>query len=179
MAQEPEVVIAEVEPEAAPIEAEVEAEVEAELEVAAAVEVEEPVAEAPEPEPAAPTPLPTPAAPRRDLRDTFLRGPMVPPRPAAEAPPEQLAARRSQLDILGIDDPGEGTVSVGEREAMPYRSSGAGSNAMLAAVWDASTRALEANAQRAALRPCDSCGLTVSSTARFCRRCGAPQTLSA
>lgn len=181
---EPEPVVGEEEPE--PIAAEVEpepvaAEIEEELEVAAAVEVEEPVAETPviEPEPEAPTPLPTPAAPRRDLRDTFLRGPMVPPRPAADAPPEQLAARRSQLDILGIDDPGEGTVSVGEREAMPYRSSGAGSNAMLAAVWDASTRALEANAQRAALRPCDSCGLTVSSTARFCRRCGAPQTLSA
>jgi hypothetical protein len=141
----------------------------------------EPAGEAPagEPEPGPPTPFPAPATPRRDLRDTFLRGPLVPPRPAAEAPPEQLAARRSQLDILGIEDPGEGTVSVGERQALPYRSSGAGSNAMLAAVWDASTRALEANAQRAALRPCDSCGLTVSSTARFCRRCGAPQTLSA
>jgi len=155
--------VAEVEPEAWPVAAE------EELEVAATTQVE--------PEPAAPTPLPAPGTPRRDLRDTFLRGPVVPPRPAP--PPEQLAARQSQLDILGIEDPGEGTVSVGERAALPYRSSGAGSNKMLAAVWDASTRALEANAQRAALRPCDSCGLTVSSTARFCRRCGAPQTLSA
>lgn len=173
-AEEPAVVLAEAEttvtPEVEPdvVSAEV---VEEELEVAAAAELEI------EPEPAAPTPLPVPPAPRRDLRDTFLRGPLVPPRPAP--PPEQLAARQSQLDILGIEDPGEGTVSVGERSALPYRSSGAGSNAMLAAVWDASTRALEANAQRAALRPCDSCGLTVSSTARFCRRCGAPQTLSA
>ena len=121
-----------------------------------------------------------PTTPRRDLRDTLLRGPTGPAAACLRRHrPRQLAARRSQLDILGIDDPGEGTVSVGGREALPYRSSGAGSNAMLAAVWDASTRALEANAQRAALRPCDSCGLTVSSTARFCRRCGAPQTLSA
>ncbi len=184
VAEEPEVVLAEVEPEPVVAEEEPEpvaAEIEEDLVVAAAVEVEEPVAEAPtiEPEPAAPEPLPIPTTPRRDLRDTFARGPLVPPRPASSAPPEQLAARRSQLDILGIEDPGEGTVSVGGREALPYRSSGAGSNAMLAAVWDASTRALEANAQRAALRPCDSCGLTVSSTARFCRRCGAPQTLSA
>jgi hypothetical protein len=136
-----------------------------------------------EPEPDAPAgPLPPSAAPRRDLRDTFQRGPIVsrPKATPAEPLPESLAARRSQLDILGIDDPGEGTVSVGQREALPYRSSGAGSGA-LAAVWDASTRALVAGAgpQRAALRPCGKCGLTVSSTARFCRRCGAPQTLSA
>jgi hypothetical protein len=96
--------------------------------------------------------------------------------------PESLAARRLQLDSLGIDDPGEGTVSIGQREALPYRSSGAGSaanSAALAAVWDASTRYLESGAQRASVRPCGACGLTVSATARFCRRCGAPQTLSA
>lgn len=144
---------------------------EAEPEVA--VEPEVPV----EPEPPVTTP-------RRDLRDTFLRGPIRPPVAASSEPvPESLAARRSQLDSLGIDDPGEGTVSVGQRTAMPYRSSGAGSSvggsATLAAVWDASTRALLEGAQRAALRPCGSCGLTVSSTARFCRRCGTPQTLSA
>jgi hypothetical protein len=144
----------------------------------------EPVAaEAPEPEvPAAP--LPPVTTPRRDLRDTFLRGPIPTPVAASKAEvPESLAARRSQLDSLGIDDPGEGTVSVGQRTELPYRSSGAGSSAggsaALAAVWDASTRALMEGAKRAALMPCGSCGLTVSSTARFCRRCGTPQTLSA
>jgi hypothetical protein len=144
----------------------------------------EPVAaEAPEPEvPAAP--LPPVTSPRRDLRDTFLRGPIPTPVAASKAEvPESLAARRSQLDSLGIDDPGEGTVSVGQRTELPYRSSGAGSSAggsaALAAVWDASTRALMDGAKRAALMPCGSCGLTVSSTARFCRRCGTPQTLSA
>ncbi|HEY7452204.1 MAG TPA: hypothetical protein VIA02_06790 [Candidatus Limnocylindria bacterium] len=145
-------------------------------------EVEEPIAAAAEEEPEpAPIEPPTPVAPRRDLRDTFVRGPMV-ARPAAEPQPETLAARRSQLDALGIDDPGQGQVPVGQRDALPYRSSGAGSaagSAALAAVWDASVRALEASSQRAAIRPCGACGLTVSSTARFCRRCGAPQTLSA
>jgi hypothetical protein len=148
--------------------------------------IPEPVAaEEPEPEvPVAPPPPVRTPTPRRDLRDTFLRGPISPPVAASKGEvPESLAARRSQLDSLGIDDPGEGTVSVGQRTALPYRSSGAGSaaggSATLAAVWDASTRALMEGAQRASLRPCGSCGLTVSSTARFCRRCGTPQTLSA
>jgi hypothetical protein len=158
--------------------------------VAAEEVIPEPVAaEEPEPvaaeEPELPVAPPPPVTtPRRDLRDTFLRGPIPPPVAASkEEVPESLAARRSQLDSLGIDDPGEGTVSVGQRTALPYRSSGAGSaaggSASLAAVWDASTRALMEGAQRASLRPCGSCGLTVSSTARFCRRCGTPQTLSA
>lgn len=135
--------------------------------------------------PPPPPPAPRAATPRRDLRDTILRGPGARPTPAPKAaPPESLAARRSQLDSLGLEDPGEGTVPVGRRDHLPYRSSGAGAAAVggssaLSAVWDASTRALEAGTQRALLRPCGSCGLTVSSTARFCRRCGAPQTLSA
>ena len=150
------------------------------------VEEPEPVAaEEPKPEPEVPVAPPPPVTtPRRDLRDTFLRGPIPSPVAASKAEvPESLAARRSQLDSLGIDDPGEGTVSVGQRTDLPYRSSGAGSSAggsaALAAVWDASTRALMEGAKRAALMPCGSCGLTVSSTARFCRRCGTPQTLSA
>jgi len=148
------------------------------------VEEPEPVAaEAPEPEVPVATPPPI-TTPRRDLRDTFLRGPIQTPVAASKVEvPESLAARRSQLDSLGIDDPGEGTVPVGQRTELPYRSSGAGSSAggsaALAAVWDASTRALMDGAKRAALMPCGSCGLTVSSTARFCRRCGTPQTLSA
>jgi hypothetical protein len=139
----------------------------------------EPPGEAPGPEPHLLIP---PGTPKRDLRDTFGRGPIVRPPPSREPAPETLAARRSQLDILGIEDPGEGSVPVGERDALPYRSSGAGSaphSAAVAAIWDASSRYLESGAQRAALAACGSCGLTVSSTARFCRRCGAPQTLSA
>ncbi len=184
---------AEVEPEPEPeLVPELAAEVEPELpevqpEAPAPEPIEEPIAAAAELEPEAPepTPIAPTGAPRRDLRDTFLRGPLIPrTTQPAEPMPESLAARRTQLDALGLDDPGEGSVTVGQRDALPYRSSGAGSaagSAALAAVWDASTRALEAGAgaQRASLRPCGACGLTVSSTARFCRRCGAPQTLSA
>jgi hypothetical protein len=191
--EEPIAAMAEVEE---PIAAEAEAEAAAEPEPLVAEEapaeplpeepVEEPIAAsapAPEPQPE-PVPFVPPArAPRRDLRDTFARGPRAPRPPAREpVPAETLAARRSQLDILGIDDPGQGTVPVGQRDALPYRSSGAGSaanSAALAAIWDASSRYLEAGAQRASLSACGACGLTVSSTARFCRRCGAPQTLSA
>ncbi|HJT63275.1 MAG TPA: hypothetical protein VJ839_00720 [Candidatus Limnocylindria bacterium] len=157
----------------------------AQAEGAAEEPVEEPIAASAEEETEPPVPFETPLStqPKRDLRDTFTRGPLIPRQPASTEPaPESLAARRSQLDILGIDDPGEGTVSIGQRDALPYRSSGAGSaanSAALAAVWDASTRYLESGAQRASVRPCGACGLTVSATARFCRRCGAPQTLSA
>jgi hypothetical protein len=178
------------EPVEEPIAAAVEAEVEEPIAAAAEAEVEEPIAAsapAPEPEPERepePVPFVPPArSPRRDLRDTFARGPRVPRPPArSPVPAETLAARQSQLDILGIDDPGQGNVPIGQRDALPYRSSGAGSaanSAALAAIWDASSRYLEAGAQRASLSACGACGLTVSSTARFCRRCGAPQTLSA
>lgn len=170
----------EVEPEPAP-----EAAPEPEPIAAVEIEPEPPVTPEAPVTPPPPPPVPRAATPRRDLRDTILRGPVAHPSPAPKAaPPESLAARRSQLDSLGLSDPGEGTVPVGRRDHLPYRSSGAGSaavggSAALSAVWDASTRALEAGTQRALLRPCGSCGLTVSSTARFCRRCGAPQTLSA
>jgi hypothetical protein len=182
------------EPIAAVAEAEESPEAPIEEPIAAIVEAEDSVA-MPEPEVvvadealaeppvAEPEPLIRPVgAPKRDIRDTFARGPIVPRQPGREPAPETLAARQSQLDILGIEDPGEGTVSVGQRDTLPYRSSGAGSapnSAALAAIWDASSRYLEAGAQRASLTACGSCGLTVSSTARFCRRCGAPQTLSA
>lgn len=141
-------------------------------------DVVEPVPEV-APEPVAPSPIP--AAPRRDLRDTFVRGPARRPAKVSDEPvPASLAARRSQLDILGIEDPGEGQVPVGQRVEHPYRSSGApAGGSTLSSVWAASIRTVEEGAPRAALRPCGSCGLIVSATARFCRRCGTPQTLSA
>ena len=134
-------------------------------------------AEAPEP------PETVPAAGQRDLRETHARGPLPPAAPPAAAVPVDQTARQSQLDILGIEDPGQGVVPVGQHDQLPYRSSGAGSTpagvAALSAVWTASTRHLEAGARPATLRHCGGCGLTVSATARFCRRCGAPQALSA
>ncbi len=43
------------------------------------------------------------------------------------------------------------------------------------AMWAASNREVASSPAPSAVRPCVSCGLSLSSTARFCRRCGSPQ----
>jgi hypothetical protein len=43
------------------------------------------------------------------------------------------------------------------------------------AMWAASSQDVVAAAAASASRPCVSCGLSLSATARFCRRCGSPQ----
>ncbi len=71
-----------------------------------------------EPEPVAPWPI-TP------VTETILH---VPPH-VVEAPApvndEALAARKAQLDLLGLDDPGVGRVAAERTNVLPYRSSGA------------------------------------------------------
>jgi hypothetical protein len=138
----------------------------------------------PEPE-VAPLPEPTPIRPLRPIRETFVQSPRVTPAartPAAAAADEEtLAARRAQLDLLGIGDPGEGPVGT-ERRVLPYRSSGAASPvARLAggAFWDASAREVAGASSQIGVRSCAECELSLSATARFCRRCGHPQSQSA
>jgi hypothetical protein len=180
---EPEpIVVAEVEPEPEPIvAAEPVAEVEPEPEPI--VVAAEPVVE-PEPE-VAPQPEPTPIRPLRPLGETFVRTPRpapVPREPAAvAADDEALAARRAQLDMLGLGDPGQGPVGP-QRNVLPYRSSGAASPvAVLAggAFWDASAREVAGATSHVGVRSCAQCELSLSATARFCRRCGHPQAQSA
>lgn len=140
----------------------------------------------PEPEPeVAPLPEPTPIRPLRPIGETFVRRPRATPPArtpaAAAADAETLAARRAQLDLLGIGDPGEGPVGP-ERHALPYRSSGAASPvARLAggAFWDASAREVAGASSQVGVRSCAECELSLSATARFCRRCGHPQAQSA
>jgi hypothetical protein len=78
------------------------------------------------------------------------------PEPESEPAPEpepdtpELVARRAKLDLLGLSDPGQGTVSVGAQDTIPYRSSGAAPVArrpralaarmVTAGIWDASAR---------------------------------------
>ena len=196
---EPIVVEAEVEPEPTVVEAEVEAEPEpepvvVEAEVAAEPEPEpEPVvveAEA-EPEPvvieekAVPQPEPTPIKPLRPIGETFVHLPRPTPEPrdaaAVAADSDALAARRAQLDMLGIGDPGEGPVGP-ERKVLPYRSSGAStpvSRLAGGAFWDASAREVASAISQVGVRSCAQCELSLSATARFCRRCGNPQSQSA
>jgi len=192
---EPEPVAAEVE-EPEPVAAEVE-----EPEPVAA-EVEEPVAEPePAPEPIAaevaeePTPLapPTPFRPRQAIRpisETIIHLPRVQPVAPADQTPideEALAARRAQLDVLGIEDPGMGKVGPA-RNVLPYRSSGAGVGPSelvqrtlggTSALWDASAREVASARSAIAVQNCGSCGLSLSASARFCRRCGQRQARSA
>jgi hypothetical protein len=175
---EPEPVVVETAPEPEPEPMVVEPEPEPEPVVVDA----EPVVE-PEPE-VAPQPEPTPIRPLPPIADTFVHIPRAKPsRDAASvaADNDALAARKAQLDVLGLGDVGEGPVGP-ERRVLPYRSSGAASPvAALAggAFWDASAREVAGAMSQVGVRTCAECELSLSATARFCRRCGHPQSQSA
>lgn len=159
----------------------------------------------PEPEPIRPEPAPKPrigpsVAP---IGETILRFPERPaptpnvtpapapaqPGMAAEDESPELAARRAQLDMLGLGDPGQGPVRPQQRTVLPYRSRGAaiprGELAARAAAqgiafWEASAREVaEAGATTVGVQNCGGCGLSLSANARFCRRCGSPQSQTA
>jgi hypothetical protein len=189
------------EPEPEPIAAEVEVEPEPIPEptlawepepIAAEVEVEpepEPIPEptvAWEPEP---EPMPAPAAPVSiaPVTETIFQVPphiVEAPQPVDE---EALAARKAQLDLLGLDDPGVGRVAAERANVLPYRSSGAAVHASelvqrtlgSSTLWDASAREVAAARSAVAVQSCGACGLSLSASARFCRRCGTAQARSA
>ncbi len=175
------------------------AEAQAEPEPVAAPEPEPVLVEAdaePEPE-ALPEPTQLPYRPLRPISDTFLHFPNaagkdeVPAAAAAAAAAdrETLAARRAQLDLLGLGDTGQGPVGPSKRVVLPYRSSGAaprgadlqGTPSATAggAFWDASAREVAGAISQIGVRSCGHCELSLSASARFCRRCGTPQSQSA
>jgi ribosomal protein L40E len=180
---EPEPVVAEVEPEPEPVAAEAEPEPEP---VVAEVEVE---------------PEPSPRRPITPISETILRIPAQQPAPppveapevepampaAAMADDPQVAARRAQLDLLGLGDPGEGPLGPDRQSVLPYRSRGsAASAAEIAALaaaggpisfWEASAK--EVAGAAVGVQNCGQCGLSLSANARFCRRCGTRQAQSA
>jgi hypothetical protein len=172
---EPEPMVAEVEPEPEPMVAEVEPEPEP---MVAEVEPE------PMPEPTFEPVAPISIAP---VTETIFQ---VPPH-VVEAPPpvdeEALAARKTQLDLLGLDDPGVGKVAAERANVLPYRSSGAAVHASelvqrtlgSSTLWDASAREVAAARSAVAVHSCGACGLSLSASARFCRRCGTAQARSA
>ena len=205
---EPEPVAAEVEHE--PVAAQVEPEP-----VAAEVEPEPVAAEAaPEPEPvaaeSAPQPEPEPVAAAAEteppieeptarprigpITETILRFPQRPTAPPPAETPEpvaavgespQVAARRAQLDMLGLGGPD--TTPEQQPAVLPYRSRGAAAtSAELAAhaaagasFWEASAREVAGAVGNVGLQNCGQCGLSLSANARFCRRCGTRQARSA
>jgi hypothetical protein len=163
-----------------------------------AVEPAEPVvAEEPEPVATEQPPAPEPVAPHRiaPISETILRfpdrqapPPAAPPLAAEDETPE-VAARRAQLDLLGLGDPGEGPVQPTRPSVVPYRSRGAtptaGELAARAAAatgttfWEASAREVASAAAMVGVQNCGQCGLSLSANARFCRRCGTRQAQSA
>ncbi|HEU5325061.1 MAG TPA: zinc ribbon domain-containing protein, partial [Candidatus Limnocylindria bacterium] len=127
------------------------------------------------------------------ISETILR---LPPRQAAPPPPAQppeqqvaaapespeVAARRAQLDLLGLGDPGEGPVAPERPAVLPYRSRGAAAlpPASAGGFWEASAREVAgAIGGQIGVQSCGQCGLSLSANARFCRRCGARQAQSA
>ena len=185
---EPEPVAAEAapEPEPEPVAAEVAPEPEPEP-VAAEAEAE------PEPEP-----IPFDRRSYPAIRETIVPLPRQAPAPppaepgdrlAAEIDTESLAARRAQLDMLGLDDPGQGTVERSRPNVLPYRSRGASPGPTdlgrrMAAhgggtFWDASAREVAEAMSHVGVQSCGQCGLSLSASARFCRRCGTHQARSA
>ena len=178
---EPEPIVAELEPEPEPMVAAVEPE--AEVEPAPVIA----------PEPPAPRPI-------RPVSETLVQMPRpAAPPPAVEAPEPvaaeaddiSLAARRAQLDLLGLGDPGQGAVGPDRSKVLPYRSSGASvhpaehaartASGLPApgAFWEASAREVAGAMTHVGVQSCGDCGLSLSASARFCRRCGTPQARSA
>jgi hypothetical protein len=198
--QEP--VAAEAEPQPEPV-AEPEPEpVAAEAEPEPIAEPEPVAAEAePQPEPEVePTPRAVPPQPIRPISETILRLPRPTPAPMPEPSAEQrvaaaaddasMAARRAQLDMLGLGDPGEGLVGRERGNVLPYRSSGAGvhpvelaahagAQAAGGSFWEASAREVAGVISQVGVQSCADCGLSLSASARFCRRCGTRQARSA
>jgi hypothetical protein len=178
-----------VEPEPEPVAAEAKPIVEPEPEPVAAEA--EPIVE-PEPEPVAPAP----PKPIRPISETILRLPRPTPAPpptveervAAAADAASLAARRAQLEELGLGDPGEGAVGPQRGAVLPYRSSGASPHPVEIAAhaatvggsfWEASAREVAGAISHVGVQSCGKCGLSLSASARFCRRCGTSQARSA
>ncbi|HVM24184.1 MAG TPA: hypothetical protein VM253_02150 [Candidatus Limnocylindrales bacterium] len=179
---EPEPVVAEAEPEAEPevepepVVAEVEPEVEPKPVVA---EVE------PEPEPR------RPVAPISETILRFRPREAAPPsevdRQAAEQASPEVAARRAQLDQLGLGDTAAGPVEPARPAVLPYRSRGAAPTGDLShraaragsSFWEASAREVAGAAANIGVQNCGQCGLSLSANARFCRRCGTRQARSA
>ena len=113
-------------------------------------------------------------------------------RVAAAAETPEAIARREQLELLGLADPGRGAVAspapderlvtVPVLPTPPLPDSRLHTvGARVAALWEASTREVAGTATMApaVVHDCDHCGLSLSANARFCRRCGQRQSRAA
>jgi hypothetical protein len=159
----------------------------------------EPIALAPEPEPepAAATPEPEPAAPPPPARRDSIRRSRIPRTDdrvelptwrivAPETPPltRRPLPKRPTLPAAASAQPVKPEIppqwpNEPVTDSLAFLANrGAAANGM-EEVWAASTRDVVSAAGSAAapagVQPCVSCGLSLSATARFCRRCGTRQ----
>ena len=181
-------VVPEPEPEPEPIAAATDVDLQPEPLAAEAAQPPTPAFTEPTREPEPDRPAPARIAP---IRETILHFPdRTPSQPenrpiAAEDESPEVAARRAQLDMLGLGDPGEGPVAPQRPMVMPYRSRGAAAGAGEIAAraggsfWEASAREVAGAAANIGVQNCGQCGLSLSANARFCRRCGTRQARSA
>ena len=182
---EPEPMVAEVEPEPEQAPVGTTAQIWPEPEQAVAELPTEPEPVAAEAEPAPPEAVEPPRL--APISETIVRFPR--PSPPTQAPEPiaavddspEVAARRAQLDELGLGDGSDLTEQ--SPAVLPYRSRGAAiTPAELAArstFWEASAREVAGAVGNIGLQNCGHCGLALSANARFCRRCGTQQARSA
>jgi hypothetical protein len=158
-----------------------------------------PTAPAPTPDPAPVGPWPVaadgPAAPVEPARDDRIQQPTwqifapdgMPAPPATPAPPSPLDGGRPHLPVqpaaAASADP-QWPVRPDQAESPAMALLANRSNRSLTdALWAASAQEVLARppagtpaaAASAGVQPCSSCGLSLSATARFCRRCGTRQ----
>ena len=138
-----------------------------------------------EAEPAAPEAVQPPSI--APISETIVRFPRpsvpaeVPEHVAAVDDSPEVAARRAQLDDLGLGDGSDLTEQ--PPAVLPYRSRGAAITptelAARSTFWEASAREVAGAVGHIGLQNCGHCGLALSANARFCRRCGTQQARSA
>jgi len=137
--------------------------------------VSEPLPHIPQAEPSQPEPEPViverePLPPILPVSEPVPHVTQVEPSPpdlrvAASAAAELgRRARRLQLDLLGLGQADGEPVASDRPNVLPYRSSIAASHA---------------TKTPPGVQNCGTCGLSLSTSARFCRRCGTPQARSA
>ncbi|HYM53580.1 MAG TPA: DnaJ domain-containing protein [Candidatus Dormibacteraeota bacterium] len=91
-------------------------------------------------------------------------------------PPMMPLPIRPLTEAIPVGEPRKELVAAGRRTVLPHRSNGA---EVTGSFWETSARAVAAAPSEIAVQECAKCGLVLSASARFCRRCGTSQARSA
>jgi ribosomal protein L40E len=91
-------------------------------------------------------------------------------------PPMMPLPIRPLTEAIPIGEPRKELVAAGRRTVLAHRSNGA---EVTGSFWETSARAVAAAPSEVGVQECAKCGLVLSASARFCRRCGTSQARSA